>query len=378
MAWPGLTVEQRRMVRRLSAEGLSLRQVARQVSCSHQTAWLVLRGGAGRWAGLAWEPAEGRLGVAEREEISLGVHRGETFSAIASRLGRATSTVSREVAANGGREGYRAWRAHERAREQARRPKVPKLACPRLAAQVTAWLEEWWSPEEIARRLRIEFPTDPMMWVSHETIYQALFVQGRGELARCLRTGRTARRRRGRRENPGRIPGMVMISDRPAEAADRAVPGHWEGDLIVGKASKSAVGTLVERSTRFVLLLHLPHGKDARAVDEAMRSAIATLPDELFRSIAWDQGKELSGHAAFTIDTGIAVYFCDPHSPWQRGSNENTNGLLRQYMPKGTDLSVHSAEDLARFARSLNNRPRKTLGYMKPSEKLAELLARTA
>jgi transposase, IS30 family len=377
-----LTAEQRRMIRRLSAEGLSLRQVARQVSCSHEGVSFVLRGHRSLYTRSAWEPAEGRLSVAEREEISLGLHRGETFSAIASRLGRATSTVSREVAANGGRAGYRAWRAHERARERARRPKLPKLACPRLAAQVTAWLEEWWSPEEIARRLRIEFPADPMMWVSHETIYQALFVQGRGELrrelARCLRTGRAARRRRGRSETTGRIPGMVMISDRPAEAADRAVPGHWEGDLIVGKASKSAVGTLVERTTRFVLLLHLPDGKDARAVDEAMRRAIATLPDELIRSITWDQGMEMSRHAAFTVDTGIAVYFCDPHSPWQRGSNENTNGLLRQYMPKGTDLTVHSAEDLARFARSLNNRPRKTLGFMKPSEKLAELLAHTA
>jgi transposase, IS30 family len=377
-----LTAEQRRMIRRLSAEGLSLRQVARQVSCSHEGVSFVLRGHQSPYTRSGWEPAEGRLTVAEREEVSLGVHRGETFSAIASRLGRATSTVSREVAANGGRAGYRAWRAHERARERARRPKVPKLSCPRLAAQVTAWLEEWWSPEEIARRLRIEFPTDPMMWVSHETIYQALFVQGRGELrrelARCLRTGRTARRRRGRRDNPGRIPNMVMISDRPAEAADRAVPGHWEGDLILGKGSKSAVGTLVERTTRFVLLLHLPDGKGARAVDEAMRQAIATLPDELFRSITWDQGKEMSSHAAFTIDTGIAVYFCDPHSPWQRGSNENTNGLLRQYMPKGTDLSVHSADDLALIARSLNNRPRKTLGFMKPSEKLTELLAHTA
>jgi IS30 family transposase len=377
-----LTVEQRRMIRRLSAEGLSLRQVARQVSCSHEGVSFVLRGHRSPYTRSAWEAAEGRLSVAEREEISLGVHRGETFSAIASRLGRATSTVSREVAANGGRAGYRAWRAHERAREQARRQKLPKLACPRLAAQVTAWLEEWWSPEEIARRLRIEFPTDPMMWVSHETIYQALFVQGRGELrrelARCLRTGRTARRRRGRNETTGRIPGMVMISDRPAEAADRAVPGHWEGDLILGKANKSAVGTLVERTTRFVLLLHLPDGRNARAVDEAIRNAIASLPDELFRSITWDQGKEMSRHAAFSVDTGIAVYFCDPHSPWQRGSNENTNGLLRQYMPKGTDLSVHSADDLARFARSLNNRPRKTLGFMKPSEKLAELLAHTA
>src|ERR687897_3418855 len=275
MAWPGLTVEQRRMVRRLSEEGLSLRQIAQQVSCSHQTAWLVLRSSVGRWARSAWEPAEGRLSVAERDEVSLGVHRGETFSAIASRLGRATSTVSREVAANGGRAGYRAWRAHERARERARRPKAPKLACPRLAAQVTAWLEEWWSPEEIARRLRLEFPADPMMWVSHETIYQALFVQGRGELrrelARCLRTGRAARRRRGTRDGRGHLPGMVMISERPSEAEDRAVPGHWEGDIILGEGGRSAVGTLVERTTRFVLLLHLPHGKHARAVDAAMR-----------------------------------------------------------------------------------------------------------
>jgi len=251
-----------------------------------------------------------------------------------------------------------------------------------LCRLIAVWMDDGWSPKLISSMLAFYFTDDQTMQVSHETIYQALFVQGRGELrrelARCLRTGRAARRPRGRHENPGRIPGMVMISDRPAEAADRAVPGHWEGDLIVGKASKSAVGTLVERSTRFVLLLHLPDGKHARAVDEAMRTAIAGLPDELFRSITWDQGKEMSGHAAFTIDTGIAVYFCDPHSPWQRGSNENTNGLLRQYMPKGTDLTVHSAEDLARFARSLNNRPRKTLGYMKPSEKLAELLAHTA
>ena len=311
------------------------------------------------------------------------MHRGETFGAIASRLGRVTSTVSREVAANGGRDGYRAWRAHERARERTRRPKGPKLACPRLAAQVTAWLEEWWSPEEIARRLRIEFPTDPMMWVSHETIYQALFVQGRGELrrelARCLRTGRAARRPRGRRENPGRIPDMVMISDRPAEAADRAVPGHWEGDLIMGKNSKSAVGTLVERSTRYRAVV-APARRQGRRGPSMRRCARPSppCPTSCSARITWDQGKEMSRHAEFTIDTGIAVYFCDPHSPWQRGSNENTNGLLRQYMPKGTDLTVHSAEDLARFARSLNNRPRKTLGYMKPSEKLAELLAHTA
>jgi IS30 family transposase len=220
-----------------------------------------------------------------------------------------------------------------------------------------------------------------MMQVSHETIYQALFVQGRGELrrelARCLRTGRAKRRPRQRPENTGRIRDMVMISERPAEAADRAVPGHWEGDLIIGKDCKSAVGTLVERTTRYVLLLHLPEGRDARLVEQAMREAIGTLPAELARTITWDQGIEMARHADFTIATGIAVYFCDPHSPWQRGSNENTNGLLRQYLPKGTDLSVHSAGDLARIARSLNGRPRKTLEFMTPSEKLTELLAHT-
>jgi IS30 family transposase len=379
---PRLTVEQRRLARRLSTEGWSLRAIARQVACSHEAVRLVVDEKHTHVVKpYAWAPAAGRLGMCEREEISVGLQRGETFTAIARRLGRATSTVSREVASNGGRDGYRAWRAYERAREGARRPKVPKLACPRLAGQVTEWLQEWWSPEEIARRLRIEFPADPMMWVSHETIYQALFVQGRGELrrelARCLRTGRAARRPRGRGESRSQLRDMVMISERPAEVDDRAVPGHWEGDLIIGKDCKSAVGTLVERATRFVMLLHLPDGRDARAVDEAMRRAVARLPGELFRTITWDQGKELALHAAFTVDTGVQVYFCDPHSPWQRGSNENTNGLLRQYMPKGTDLSVHTADDLARFARSLNNRPRETLGFMKPSERLAQLLAHT-
>lgn len=227
----------------------------------------------------------------------------------------------------------------------------------------------------------MEFTDDPMMQVSHETIYQALFVQGRGELrhelARCLRTGRVKRRARRRPANAGQIRDMVMISEPPAEVDDRAVPGHWEGDLLIGGDLRSAVGTLVERTTRYVLLLHLPDGRDACGVERAMRQAITTLPDELRRSITWDQGKETSRHAQFTISTGIQVYCCDPHKPWQRGSNENTNGLLRQYMAKGTDLSVHTAEDLARYARSLNNRPRKTLGYMTPSERLAELLAHT-
>ena len=217
-----------------------------------------------------------------------------------------------------------------------------------------------------------------MMRVSHETIYQSLYVQGRGELrrelARCLRTGRAARGPRRPGDDRGKIPGKIMISERPAEAADRAVPGHWEGDLIIGKGNKTAVGTLVERTTRFVLLLHLPAGYAAAQVEHAMRTAISTLPATLARSVTWDQGSEMSGHAAFTTATGIPVYFCDPHSPWQRGSNENTNGLLRQYMPKGTDLSVHDAVGLDAIAASLNGRPRKTLAYMTPSEKLTELL----
>lgn len=382
MGGPLLSVEQRREARRLKARGWSLREIAVAVGCSHESVRRIGRehGMEGRLE--EWVPGPGRLTLAEREEISRGLETGATFTAIAQGLGRTVSSVSREVAANGGRTGYRAWRAHRRAHARARRPKVPKLACPKLVRLVESWLLEWWSPEEIARRLRLEYPDDPGMQVSHETIYQSLFVQGRGELrrelTRCLRTGRT-RRRPQRRDGSARehIPGMVMISDRPGEVEDRAVPGHWEGDLILGKNAKSAVGTLVERATRYVLLLHLPEGRSADQVDQAMRHAIAKLPRELFRTITWDQGKEMVRHAAFTIDTGIQIYFCDPHSPWQRGSNENTNGLLRQYMPKGTDLSVHTEEDLDRFARSLNNRPRKTLGYLKPSERLSELLAHT-
>ena len=326
-------------------------------------------------------PGPGRLTLADREELTLGVRGGESFTVIAARLGKVTSTVSREVAANGGRVQYRAWRAHQRAQQQARRPKTSKLTHAPLAARVSSWLGEWWSPVQISARLRIEFAGDPMMWVSHETIYQALYVQGRGqlrrELARCLRTGRAKRRPRDRVENTGQLRDMVLISQRPAEAADLAVPGHWEGDLLIGKDCKSAVGTLVERATRYVLLLHLPAGRDARLVERAMRQAITALPGQLARTITWDQGKEMAYHAQFTVATGIPVYFCDPHKPWQRGSNENTNGLLRQYLPKGTDLSVHSAADLARIAHSLNNRPRKTLGYMTPSQRLAEFLART-
>jgi IS30 family transposase len=373
-------VEQRQLARRLSAKGLSLREIGRQVGCSHEVVRTVVRRESKRPVRVdVWQPGPGRLTLADREEISLGLRGGQSFAAIAARLGRATSTVSREVAGNGGRREYRAWRAHQQARDRARRPKPCKLSCARLAAQVTAWLQDWWSPQEISRRLRMEFAEDPVMQVSHETIYQALFVQGRGELrrelARCLRTGRIKRRPRGRPDTMGQLKDMVMISERPAEAADRAVPGHWEGDLIIGKDCRSAVGTLVERTTRYVLLLPLPDGREAHRVGAALQKAIGALPSQLRRSITWDQGKEMGCHTEFTVATGIPVYFCDPHSPWQRGSNKNTNGLLRQYMPKGTDLSVHTAVDLARFAYSLNNRPRKTLGYRKPSERLAELIA---
>jgi transposase, IS30 family len=382
MERPRLTLLQRREVRRLRGKGLKLHEIVAAVGCSRATVSRVLLG-AGEMESreATWSPDTSRLSLAEREEISLGLRGGESLRAIGKRLGRAPSTISREVARSGGRSRYRAVWAHDGAYVQSRRPKTSKLVAGPLCDQVTTWLEEWWSPEEIARRLRIEFPDDPSMHVSHETIYQSLFVQGRGELrrelARCLRTGRAQRRPRGRAESVGQLANRVMISERPAEAEDRAVPGHWEGDLIIGKGGKSAVGTLVERTTRYVLLLHLPDGREADQVDVAMRRAIAPLPGELVRSITWDQGKELARHASFTVASGVQIYFCDPHSPWQRGSNENTNGLLRQYMPKGTDLSAHSAEDLERFAASLNNRPRETLGFMKPSERFAELVAMT-
>jgi transposase, IS30 family len=329
-----------------------------------------------------WEPSAARLSMAEREEIRAGIAAGASFTAIARGLGRAVSTVSREVANNGGRGRYRAVRAHRRAAREARRPKPFKLACrPALRRQVEEWLLEAWSPQQIARRLQTEFADDRMMRVSHETIYHSLFVQGRGalrrELVACLRTGRAQRRPRSRRESRGRIPEMVMISDRPAEAEDRAVPGHWEGDLLMG-SHHSAVGTLVERSTRYVLLLHLPDGNGAEAVRSAMTEAILRLPATLARSITWDQGKEMARHKDFTVATGIQIYFCDPHSPWQRGSNENTNGLLRQFLPKGTDLSVHSRADLDDIESKLNGRPRQTLDWLKPCEKLSELVATAA
>lgn len=378
-----LTHEQKQLAFRLRARGWRLVDIAREIGCTAPMVGLMVRDGRFT-TGIpdTWEPRRGCLGIAEREEILVGIRSGESLSAIARRLGRVPSVVTREVAANGGRDRYSAWAAHQRARLAARRPKPCKLRAGRLLDEVSRRLEQLWSPDEIARRLPLDFPDDPEMRVSHETIYQSLFVQGRGELrrelARCLRSGRTARKPRGAVDGRGRIPGMVNISERPAEVEDRSVPGHWEGDLILGEGGRSAVGTLVERTTRLVLLLHLPEGRSAVNVEAAMREAIATLPDELARSITWDQGAEMAAHASFTTATGIPIYFCDPHSPWQRGSNENTNGLLRQYLPKGTDLSKHTAAELVEIQRSLNSRPRKTLGYMTPSEAYAQVVALTA
>ncbi len=278
---------------------------------------------------------------------------------------------------------YRARLAQAKAEARARRPKPRKLAThAALLGEVRERLGKRWSPEQISRTLHQEFPDEPEMWVSHETIYQELYVQGRGELrrelTRCLRTGRALRRPRRIPDQRGRrsgIPDEIMISQRPAEAQDRAVPGHWEGDLILGKDNASAIGTLVERTTRFVMLLHLPGRHGAEEVRDAMTTAIATLPVSLRRSLAWDQGSEMARHSEITLATELPIYFCDPHSPWQRGSNENTNGLLRQYFPKGTDLSVHTAQDLAAVAEQLNTRPRKTLGWDTPAQTLARRLA---
>ena len=377
--WKRLPVEVRQRIIRLAAAGLTREEIRVEADVALGTVCNVLRPLGGVIRRDEWDPSGWRLSLGERVEIRVGLEAGWSLRRIAAGLGRSASTVSREVNVNGGRARYAPMAAHRRAGAAARRPKPTKLAGnPALRARVVADLERLWSPEQIADRLRAEFGDSPEMWVSHETIYRSLFVQGRGELrrelTRCLRTGRATRRIRGRVDGRGRITGMVMLSERPAEAADRAVPGHWEGDLILGQGGRSAIGTLVERSTRFLMLLHLPDGRSADQVRAAMTVAITTLPAALRRSITWDQGSEMHQHAAFSVDTGIPVYFCDPHSPWQRGSNENTNGLLRQYFPKGSDLSLHDAATLQAAADSLNGRPRETLGWKTPSEKLNEAL----
>jgi transposase, IS30 family len=370
----------------LVRSGVSWREAGRAVGA---------RRGAERWFAVAGGvkangpgPVSGRyLSLAEREEIALGLARKESYRVIGTRIGRPASTVSREVGRNGprgwpnGPREYRAVLAQARAEARARRPKTAKLAGDdELRGWVQGKLELRWSPEQVSARLAAEFPDRPEMRVSHETIYQSLYVQGRGalrrELAVSLRTGRALRKpRRKDGERRGRIKDMVMISERPAEAADRAVPGHWEGDLLVGAAGKSAIGTLVERTTRFTMLVPLPPRWDAAVVAEALTPVIAGLPDAVRRSLTWDQGREMRFHAQIAVAADCEIYFCDPHSPWQRGTNENTNGLLRQYFPKGTSLAGHTPEQLAAVADELNGRPRKTLGWKTPAEALAEVLA---
>jgi IS30 family transposase len=319
----------------------------------------------------------------ERIHIADRLREQASIRTIATELGRHPSTVSREIRRNAhpGNGAYRPHAAQARADARRPRPKPRKIVeNPDLHAFVQQHLDLRWSPRQICQALREEFPDRPELHVVHETVYQALYMQGRGELRRelhkALRTGRARRvpQRQAGQRRPRFAHPMVMISERPAEVEDRAVPGHWEGDLILGKNNASQIGTLVERHTRYVLLVHLPGNRDAATVRDALVETVQTLPAHLKRSLTWDQGAEMSRHMEFTLATDIPVYFCDPHSPWQRGSNENTNGLLRQYFPKGTDLSVHSREHLAKVATELNGRPRETLGWDTPAKRLHKLL----
>jgi IS30 family transposase len=323
-----------------------------------------------------------RLRFEERAEIRRRLSAGESVRGIALALGRHASTVCREVKVNGGRDRYRPYSAQQRARRLARRPKPFKLEChPRLARWVAARLRQRWSPEQIAGRLRRLHPDDARWWVSPETIYQSLYVQGRGgleqQLSGYLRTGRARRRSPGTGQGRGQLNDMVLISERPPDADDRRVPGHWEGDLLLG-GTASQIGTLVERTSRFFVPIYLPDNRTAPVVAAALRQEIRRLPRHLKRSITWDQGKEMADHVRFTVATGVRVYFAEPGKPWQRGTNENTNRLLRDYFPKGhTDFRAVSRAELERVAAELNSRPRKTLGYRTPAEVYAELVAMT-
>jgi transposase, IS30 family len=377
-----MTREERLLVVALVSSGVGAEEAGAAVGCTARSVnRLVVALGGVRARKRPRSPR--RLSLEDREEIRAGLQAGASLAAVARRIGRCPSTVSREVNRNGGRRRYRAVAADGAAYRRALRPKPCKLAQnARLRGRVEELLGERWSPQQIAARLRREFPDDPGMQVSHETIYQSLFVQARGalrkELARCLRTGRTRRRVRGRPDGRGRLRDMVVISERPPEVEDRAVPGHWEGDLLLGAGGQSAIVTLVERQTRYLLLARIGTDKTSPAVCGAIARKILELPEQLTRSLTWDRGREMAGHAQFSVKTGLPVYFCDPHSPWQRGSNENTNGLLRQYFPHGTDLSLHSQDELDRVAAQLNGRPRQTLGWDTPAEKLSELIAMTA
>lgn len=378
----GFSDEQRRVVWGGWKEGGSLSEIGRLLGKSASSVFSVIRAKGG----IA--PADRKRGILdleheEREEISRGLAAGLSLRAIAAKLHRAPSSISREVKRNGDRQGYRAALADAQAWQRAARPKPCRLASqPRLCRIVAERLREQWSPQQISGWLNTAYPDDPTMQISHETIYKSLFIQARGvlkkELLAHLRSRRLMRRAKtatGSGQKRGQIKDAVSIRERPAEVEDRAVPGHWEGDLIAG-SNKSYIATLVERQTRFVMLVRVP-GKNTESVVDALVRQVSKLPTGLMASLTWDRGLEMAAHKRFSVDTNVAVYFCDPKSPWQRGSNENTNGLLRQYFPKGTDLSVHSQATLDAVALKLNTRPRQTLGFSTPGAKLAERVALT-
>jgi IS30 family transposase len=378
--------EMERRFWRLIRDGMSTDEAGVVAGASMQTGRVWFRDAGGMPPFDLAEPSGRYLCFAEREDLSLYNAAGLDDAQMGRLMGRHPSTIGRELTNNspaGGRKFYKASIAQAKADARGRRPKLGKLASdPALHKYVQEKLLclQHWSPEQISHGIVADFPDDEQMRISHEAIYQSIYIQGRGglrrELASCLRTGRALRKPQARSgERRSRILDMVMITDRPAEVDDRAIPGHWEGDLIIGKNGASAIGTLVERTTRYLLLIHLGGDRSAPTVRDAIAAAILTMPEQLRKTLTWDQGRELTEHTQLSIDADLDIYFCDPHSPWPRGTNENTNGLLRQYYPKGTDLSVHSPQQLREVAAALNGRPRKTLGWKTPAEALALLLS---
>jgi IS30 family transposase len=376
----GLTEAVKDGIWELRADGLSDREIGRRLGLPRGT----VSNHLARTGGIrprARRRPERCLTLDEREEVSRGIARGHSARTIARALGRSHTTITREINRCGGRARYRAHAAEREAWRRSRRPRPTKIElCPELCRVVSERLEEDHSPEQVAGWLRLRYPDNEAMQVSHETIYRALYVQARGtlrrELTRHLRRGRSrryARSQSSKGQGQGKLIGMVMISERPPEVEDRAVPGHWEGDLLMGGRT-SAIATLVERQTRYCQLVALPKGSGAIEVCDALKQSITTLPAQLRRSLTWDQGSEMSEHRRFSVESGVEVYFCDPRSPWQRGSNENTNGLLRQYFPRGESLAGVGQERLDEVAEKLNRRPRKTLGFATPAERLTELI----